>query len=210
MFLTELKGPLEAVLFASGEPVTEAHLQDILRADPETLAELLQGLAEDLSARCSGLMLQQVAGGWQLVTRPEYFSYVEKLTQTVDKKLSAPALETLSIIAFKQPITKQEIEQIRGVHVERILARLMEMELIAEVGRKAVIGRPILYGTTPVFLQCFGLKDIGDLPDLPALDPAAAMDDEQLALLTDDDAAAGENGRQAEPPSSQPLPPESK
>ena len=206
MFLTELKGPLEAILFASGEPITEAHLQDILQADPETLTELLQWLADDLSERRSGLMLQQVAGGWQLVTRPECFPYVEKLTQTVDKKLSAPALETLSIIAFKQPITKQEIEQIRGVHVERILARLMEMELIAEVGRKAVIGRPILYGTTPVFLQCFGLKDIRDLPDLPALDPAA-MDDEQLALLTEDSAAEA-NGAEAAPGPVQPLSPE--
>ena len=208
MFLTELKGPLEAVLFASGDPISEEQLRNVLQVDAETIVELLHGLAEDLSARKSGLMLQQVAGGWQLVTRPECFSYVEKLSQTVDKKLSGPALETLSIIAFKQPITKQEIEQIRGVHIERTLARLMEMELIAEVGRKAVIGRPILYGTTPAFLQSFGLKDIKDLPELPELDMAAAgLDTEQLELLSEvpadtsplsssaADGAAEENGQ---------------
>lgn len=183
MFMMNLRGPLEAVLFASGDPVNIQQLMDILRVDRATAEELLAALEEELDERKSGLMLHKVAGGYQLVTRPEYFTYVEKLTQIVDKKLSAPTLETLSIIAFKQPITKQEIEHIRGVRIERALAKLMEFELICEVGRKPVIGRPILYGTTEAFLKCFGLNTLEDLPSLPDLEDPGDLDVEQLELM---------------------------
>ena len=112
-----------------------------------------------------------------MVTRPELFKYVERLSQEINRKLSRAAMETLSIIAFKQPVTKLEIEQIRGVqHAERVLAQLISRELIMEVGRKNVIGRPIQYGTTETFLRAFGLKNLEDLPNLP--DP----DMEQLSL----------------------------
>lgn len=106
-----------------------------------------------------------------MVTRGTYFPYIEKLSQTVDRRLSHPAMETLAIIAFRQPVTKQEIESIRGVHAEKVLSLLLERELIQEVGRKAVIGRPILYGTTDTFLRCFGLRDLKELPALPDLTP---------------------------------------
>ena len=183
MFVTNLLGPLEAVLFASGDPVTAEQLMTVLDIDEDNVEELAVALEQSLRERQSGLQLHRVAGGYQLVTRAECFSYVEKLTQTTDKKLSAAAMETLSIIAFKQPITKQEIEHIRGVRIERVLAKLIELELVREMGRKAVLGRPILYGTTDTFLQCFGLNRLEDLPALPDQETVAEDIDEQLTLL---------------------------
>ncbi len=179
-----MQGILEAVLFAAGDPVTMEQLKKILEMDGAEVEILAGELSESLLERGSGLSLRQVAGGYQLVTRPEYFFAVKKLTQVVDRKLSAPTLETLSIIAFKQPITKQEIEQIRGVRIERALAKLIELELVSEQGRKQVLGRPILYGTTDTFLRCFGLNSLEDLPNLPTMEEAAiGMDEEQLQIL---------------------------
>ncbi len=192
MFMEEMQAPLEALLFARGEPVTAAQLREILQVDEESLTELLALYEKTLAERGSGIMLHRVAGGFQLVTRPELHTYVQKLTEVQDRKLSTPALETLSIVAFKQPITKQEVEHIRGVRVERALQRLLEMELIEEVGRKPVIGRPILYGTTDVFLKCFGLNALSDLPDLPALEEVMQEGDVQIELIAADEAAQGQ------------------
>ena len=188
MFMEEMQAPREALLFARGEPVTAGQLREILQVDEESLTELLALYEKTLAERGSGIMLHRVAGGFQLVTRPELHTYVQKLTEVQDRKLSTPALETLSIVAFKQPITKQEVEHIRGVRVERALQRLLEMELIEEVGRKPVIGRPILYGTTDVFLKCFGLNALSDLPDLPALEEVMQEGDVQLELIAADEA----------------------
>ena len=177
-------GTLEAVLFAAGDPVRLDALQKIFAKPPETLRRLAEKLKERLEERGSGLTLREGAGGYQLVTRPEYYGAIEKLTQVVDRRLTAPTMETLSIIAFKQPITKAEIEAIRGVRAEKALARLLEYELIAEVGRKQAIGRPILYGTTDRFLQVFGLKSLEDLPSLPTDEEALAqLDVQQLSLI---------------------------
>lgn len=183
--ITDL-GMLEAVLFAAGNPMSAAELARILQLDVLGTQNLLQKLSQALDARRSGLTIRQVAGGYQMATRPETFAVVERLTEVVDRKLSAPTMETLSIIAFKQPITKAEVEQIRGVRVERALQKLMELELITEVGRKAVIGRPILYGTTDTFLRCFGINSLEDLPDLPTTEEAAAgLDAEQMELFNE-------------------------
>ena len=105
------------------------------------------------------------------------------MAQTADRRLSVPAMETLAIIAFRQPVTKQEIEHIRGVHVEKVLALLIERDLIQEVGRKPVLGRPILYGTTDTFLRCLGLRDLKELPALPPLLLEETQAAEQLSLL---------------------------
>ena len=185
MVLEELLAPLEAVLFASGDPVSAQQLMEIFDIDKESLDTLLETLCQKLEDTKSGLMVQPVAGGWQMVTRQEMFSYVEKLTETKDKKLSAAAMETLSIIAFKQPITKQEIEHIRGVHIEKVLAKLIELELVRELGRKEVLGRPILYGTTENFLKCFGLNEITDLPELPTVE-IDQQEYEQLGLFDEE------------------------
>ena len=188
MFMGELTGALEAVLFASGDPVSAQQLMEIFGIDMESLDELVEALKKSLDERGSGVMVQHVAGGWQLATRQEHFSYVEKLTETKEKKLSAAAMETLSIIAFKQPITKQEIEHIRGVHVEKVLAKLIELELVRELGRKEVLGRPILYGTTENFLKCFGLNEISDLPELPEVE-VNPQEYEQLVLMDEEGTA---------------------
>ncbi len=175
---------LEAVLFAAGDPITKEQLANVLQLEVIQVTDLMEEFQSELDQGRRGLTLRQVAGGWQLVTRPEYYPIIEKLSEVSEKKLSTPAMETLSIIAFKQPITKQEIEHIRGVRVERALAKLLEMELICEKGRKKAVGHPILYGTTESFLKCFGLNNLEDLPDLPSLEEAkAGMDVEQLSLL---------------------------
>lgn len=184
MFMNELTGAFEAVLFASGEPVSAESLREILGMDAENVRELAEAYGRQLEERGGGLQLQQVAGGWQLVTRAKYFPYVERLSEERDKRLSPATMETLSIIAFKQPVTKQEIENIRGVRIEKIMSRLLEMELIRELGRRDTIGRPILYGTTDAFLQCFGLNDLSDLPELPRAD-REALAHEQLDLFDD-------------------------
>ena len=175
---------LEAVLFAAGNTMTTAQIGKILQVDAETVAELTAELQQSYIDSRSGLTLRQVAGGYQLATRPEAFATLERLSQVVDRKISAPTMETLSIIAFKQPITKQEIEHIRGVRIEKIMSKLLEMELIRELGRKDTIGRPILYGTTDTFLQCFGLNDISDLPELPEAD-RSILEHEQLDLFAE-------------------------
>ncbi|WP_294146410.1 SMC-Scp complex subunit ScpB [uncultured Selenomonas sp.] len=175
---------LEAVLFAAGDPVRMDELLRILGCTPEALESAAAELRTTLDDRGSALTLREVAGGWQLVTRPAYYHYLEKLTQILDHKLTTPTMETLSIIAYRQPITKTEIEEIRGVRIEKSLARLLEYGLIEERGRKATIGRPILYATTDTFLEAFGLRSLEDLPNLLTDQEAAeGLAPEQLALI---------------------------
>ena len=137
-------GILEAVLFAAGLPLSLPKLAEIIEAPEWEVQETLTQLEHILSDRGSGIFLRRSAGGYQLVTHPNAFPWVKKLSETVQPTLSSSAMETLSIIAYKQPITKQEIEHIRGVRAERSIGRLLELELICEMGRKQVIGRPIL------------------------------------------------------------------
>lgn len=167
MFYDELKGHIEALLFVNGDPLSVHRLADILNVDKENIEDLIVKLKTDMESSQRGLTIIKVAGGYQLCTKPELSEIIEELAQVVEPKLSVAALETLSIIAFRQPITKQEIEMLRGVRVDRVLTTLLERGLIEDVGRKEVIGRPILYGTTEEFLKCFGLDCIEDLPALP-------------------------------------------
>ena len=164
----ELVPALEAVLFAAGDPVSEKDLCNMLSIDSESLSEIISRLSHSLEEH--GVMLHRVAGGWQLATRSEFYRDVSKLAETAERRLSSPTLETLSIIAFRQPVTKQEVERIRGVRAERALRKLLDLELIEEAGRKAVIGRPILYKTTDTFLKTFGLDSLEDLPALPEIE----------------------------------------
>jgi len=167
VFYANLKGHVEALLFINGDPVPAGQLADILNVDKVNIEEIIMQLKEEMDTSERGLTIIKVAGGYQLCTKPELAGIVEKMAQVLDNKLSVPAMETLSIIAFKQPITKQEIENIRGVRVDRVLMKLIDRLLVKELGRKKVIGRPILYGTTDEFLKCFGLDNIEDLPLLP-------------------------------------------
>ncbi len=184
---------LEAVLFAAGLPLTVSKLAEIIEAPEWEVQETLTQLEHILSERGSGIFLRRSAGGYQLVTHPNAFPWVRKLSETIQPTLSSSAMETLAIIAYKQPITKQEVEHIRGVRAERSIARLLELELICEMGRKQVVGRPILYGTTDLFLRAFGLQQIEDLPTLPDVnDVKDSLNDDQLRLFEEMRAAADE------------------
>lgn len=169
MSYQHLKGHLEALLFAAGDPIPLTKLAKLLDIDDETVLTLLETMRFEQELETRGLIIVEVAGGYQLCTKPELASVVEKLAITPDSRLSTAALETLAIIAFCQPVTKPEIEAIRGVKVDGVVNTLVERRLIRELGRKDVIGRPILYGTTAEFLQCFGLNSLADLPDLSGL-----------------------------------------
>ncbi|MBQ1249244.1 MAG: SMC-Scp complex subunit ScpB, partial [Selenomonadales bacterium] len=166
MFYEHLKGNIEAVLFAAGQPVTEVQLAEMLSVEKEHIRILLAQMKSEMEDANRGLTILEVAGGYQLCTKAEFAETVARLAEVQPNRLSKAALETLSVIAFKQPITRAEIEEIRGVQVDRVLQNLIDKELIKELGRKEVIGRPILYGTTEVFLNCFGMDSLSDLPPL--------------------------------------------
>lgn len=183
--MSETLAILEAVLFTAGDPLSVMEIADILETNEDETVKLLSELEEKLKEYNSGLVLKNVAGGYQLLTRPEFFYMVKKLAQVKEQKLSTPAMETLSIIAFKQPITKQEIENIRGVRIERSIARLMELNLIEEKGRKAILGHPILYGTTDLFLRTFGIKSLEELPNLPSVEEVSTgAEEEAMRILS--------------------------
>jgi segregation and condensation protein B len=165
------QGAIEAVLFVTEEPLPLAKLQEILGdEDPATTEASVRALALDLEAPGRGLMVQEVAGGFRLATRAEAALWIQKLQQVKPAKLSRAALETLAIIAYKQPITRAEIEAIRGVAVDGVMRTLLERGLVRMLGRKTEAGRPILYGTSGEFLEHFGFKDLGDLPTLREID----------------------------------------
>ncbi len=162
--MTNETAMIEALLFAAGEPLTKEKISEITDIGIIEITKLLRELEKELEGH--GIILREVATGWQLSTRPKYFSIIEKLAETSTQKFSSAMMETLSIIAFKQPVTRIEIEEIRGVNVDRSLAKLLEIEFVEEVGRKQVIGRPILYGTTENFLKSFGIKNLKELPKI--------------------------------------------
>jgi segregation and condensation protein B len=158
---------LEALLFVAEEPLPLAKLQEILAdAAPAATDASLRDLAVRLENEGRGLMVQEVAGGFRLTTRPDVHAWIQKLQQVKPTRLSRAALETLAIIAYRQPITRAEIEAIRGVAVDGVLRTLLERELVRMMGRKAEAGRPMLYGTSQLFLEHFGLRELGDLPTL--------------------------------------------
>jgi segregation and condensation protein B len=178
----QLKGIVEALVFASPEPLTPKMLFKLLNDEPrEDVLAAIKSLQQDYEQR-GGLHLVEVAGGYQITTRPELHDWVRRLFQErTTQKLSVQSLETLAVIAYKQPITAAEIGEIRGVNTSGVLSTLMERHLIKIVGRKNVIGRPFLYGTTKEFLIRFGLKDLNDLPRVE--DMAAALGFDAPAVL---------------------------
>ncbi len=159
-----LRCALECLLLASGGPVPVRRLAEVLGvSEPE--AERLAGeLAQSYEGR--GLMVQQVAGGYQLCTRPEYAEFVTRLVSAQAEPLSRATLETLAVVAYRQPVTRAEVEAIRGARSDHHLRKLVERHLVREVGRRPGPGSPILYGTTDLFLRHFGLRDLKDLPPL--------------------------------------------
>jgi segregation and condensation protein B len=162
-----LKSVLESLLLAAGEPISAAKLAAVFDDVPAAaVAAILSAMAAEYVAGNRGLRIEEVAGGYQLRSAKEHSSLVRKLLAARPPRLSRPLLETLAIIAYKQPVTRPEIEQLRGVDTGGVLETLLERRLIKIAGRKEAPGRPIVYTTTPDFLETFGLKDLRGLPDL--------------------------------------------
>ena len=160
---------IEAILFVAGEPLSTSDISRALLLDESTVLESLQALANELSNRDSGIQLNEISGGYQLSTRPECAETIGRLLARASNKLSRPALETVAIIAYRQPITIPEIEAVRGVSVGGVVKTLLERKLIQEAGKKQTIGRPTLYTTTPDFLHYFAINDLSELPQLEEL-----------------------------------------
>ena len=167
----EVKTILESLLFVADGPLTVQRFAEVLDGvDKETIQTLLQELQSDLEAPSRGLQLVEVAGGYQLRTAKVNADWVKKFLGGRPARMGRATLETLAIIAYRQPITKAEIESIRGVDVDGVITTLLERNLIRAVARKDVPGRPFLYGTTAEFLQLFNLKDLTELPTLKETD----------------------------------------
>jgi segregation and condensation protein B len=173
----ELKAILEAMIFASPEPLTPRAIYKLLDNEPkEDVQAALAELKQDYE-RPGGLQMVEVAGGFQIVTRPDLHEWVRRLFhERSTQKLSVAALETLAVIAYRQPITALEIGEVRGVNTSGVLNTLLERHLIKIVGRKQIVGRPFLYATTKDFLIRFGLNDLTDLPKVEDMAEALGLD----------------------------------
>src|SRR5678809_1277247 len=175
--MSDLKAIIEALVFAAPEPVTVKTLVKLLDTEPkEDILAAIELLKEEYS-RPGGLQMVDVAGGYQIVTRPQLHEWVRRLFhERSSQKLTVQGLESLAVIAYKQPITALEISEIRGVNTSGVLSTLLERHLIKIVGRKNVVGRPFLYATTKEFLIRFGLKDLNDLPKIEDMAEALGFD----------------------------------
>jgi segregation and condensation protein B len=185
---------LEAVLFMAAEPIGATELAEILDVTPAGAEALCRELAAVFEGR--GVQIARVAGGYQVATRPEYGPYVAKLHKPERFRLSRAALETLAIIAYKQPVTRPEVEAVRGVNSDSAIDTLTQYQLVCEAGRKEAPGRPVLYRTTDSFLGHFGLNSVEDLPRIEAI-PA---DEEAVRAEVEQALGGGEDSPQAVAP----------
>jgi segregation and condensation protein B len=211
----ELKHIIESLLFVADEPLTVDKLRGIIEtADGKQIREALQSLADEYEQRAGGFLLREIAGGWQMRSRPEYHEWIKRMLQPSPQRLSRAALETLALIAYKQPIIRADIEHVRGVDCGGVLRQLMERKLIRVLGRKEIAGRPLIYATTKLFLEIFDLKDLNDLPTpMEIAEFGAALRDgqsedaarspEQIALVDPD---AAQDSAVPEPPFPEPAP----
>ena len=184
----KIKGILEAILFTMGESVPINRLAEVMEMEAEELRQILIQMKEDYQQDSRGITLIELEDAWQICTKIETYEYVRKLvSQPKKRSLTDVMLETLSIIAYKQPVTKQEIEAIRGVKCDFAVNKLVEYNLVKELGRKNTIGRPIVFGTTEEFLRCFGVSSIEDLPDIDEVTKQSFMEEaiEELGVPVD-------------------------
>ncbi len=180
MDISELKPIIEAILFTSHNPVLIEEIRNVVPdVKPSDIKRALEELAEELGGSGRGVCINAVAGGFQMCTRSGLSGWIKKFHQVERKeKLSKAALETLAIIAYKQPVVRSEIEAIRGVGVDYIMRKLMENELVRVMGRKKTVGAPLIYGTTDKFLSYFGLSSLAELPRVEELDRGGAPAEE--------------------------------
>ena len=192
--MEEIKNIIESLLLVAEEPLTINRINTILTpAGEKEIRKALSELAEEYETRKGGFFLREVAGGYQIRTRPEYREWIKRLIQPKALRLSKAALETLAIIAYKQPIIRSDIEHIRGVNCGGILRMLLERKLIRVLGRREIPGRPLIYATTKQFLEVFDLKDLKDLPtpeEIESLENATSLDTEEISVP-----GAFENGK---------------
>lgn len=171
----QLLASVEALLFVSDEPVSAVRLAQILEVQPGEAASLLAELAIDYQESGRGIQLREVAGGWRFYSHPAYHEVIERYVLSWDtRKLSQAALETLAVVAYRQPVTRQGIAAVRGVNSDGVVSSLMEKGLVREMGREGGLGTAILYGTTHTFLEKFGLKNLDELPPLEDFAPNEA------------------------------------
>ena len=177
MDIREIKSIIEGLLFIWGDPLTIEDMANILEIDQDEILKLMNDMVDDFDFNRRGLRIIKANDTYQLSTRPEHFQWIKKLNHTKpNKNLSNAAMETLAIIAYRQPIIKSEIDNIRGVKSDRSIETLIEKNLVKELGRLEKIGRPIIYGTTDEFLRLFSLETLDDLPDLKEM--AERIDEE--------------------------------
>jgi len=177
--MSELRRILEAILFVCDEPVQTGILAQVTEEPKDTVESELRAIAADLDAQGRGVSLREVAGGWRMYTHPDAAAYVERFVRSVQQpRLTQAALETLAIVAYKQPVTRQQIAAIRGVDSDGVVGTLEQRGLVAELGRDPGPGQAVFYGTSPQFLERLGLSSLEDLPPIaPLLPPASAADE---------------------------------
>src|SRR5882724_6286313 len=167
IFGVELQAIAEALIFVADEPISAKSIADVLKLERDTVETAISDLAKEYDQRNSGLQLREIAGGWQIATRPEHHEQIRAyLKSRPSAKLSLASLETLAVIAYKQPVTVPEILEIRGVQSPSAIKTLLDKRLIVARGRKETVGRPMMYGTSKEFLIQFGLKDLTELPSI--------------------------------------------
>lgn len=178
-----IKSAIESMMFVWGEPISIKEIADVFNVDKKEIYECCKELQAEYEQEGRGIVIREVNKSFQFVTRKENLDYIETLcTPVKHKKLSQSALEVLAIIAYKQPVTKGEIEAIRGIRCDRVIEGLAKKNLIAEVGRSDAVGRPILYGTTDEFLKQFGFETLKELPGIEDIEGVLAEDDENNNL----------------------------
>ena len=203
--MEELKNIIESLLFVAESPPSTERIKNILElAETRSIRNTLKELEKEYEDRRGGFILREVAGGFQICTRTEYAPWVKRLLQPAPYRMSKPALETLAIVAYNQPIIRSGIEHIRGVDCGGTLRTLLERRLIRVLGRKEIPGRPLIYATTKEFLEIFDLKDLKDLPTLKEIEAFGAPVDEGEAASASEDASVSEVASVPDPLSQKP------
>ena len=186
--MDDIKNIIESLLFVSQEPLTIDRFKKIISGtETKDLREALEDLKADYEARQGGFFLNQVAGGYQIHTRPEYMEWIKRLLQPKPMRLSKAALETLAIIAYKQPVIRSDVEHIRGVDCGGVLRVLLERKFVRVLGRKEIAGRPLIYATTKRFLEVFDLKNLKDLPTPKEIEEFGSSLSEDMNATADED-----------------------
>lgn len=199
--MEDIKNIIESLLFVAEAPLNIDHFKKAIpEAETRTIKDIIQVLQEEYESRDGGFIIHEVAGGYQFRTKPEYKEWIRRLFQPKPPRLSKPAMETLAIVAYRQPILRSEVEHIRGVNSGNTLRILLERKLIRVLGRREIPGRPLVYATTNKFLETFDLKNLKDLPSLKEIDDLEnkpVKPQQQKIFFNDDDNADDSNAETA-------------